>query len=169
MFPPRTRLRDATRLAGAIATGVLSRRPVRPRGDEARRPLPGDELLSAELQWTHGVTIRARPTEIWPWLAQMGCRRAGWYSYDRLDNGGVASARTIHPEWQTIAVGDVLPATPDGDDGFEVLRVDAPHALVLGGVYDLEAGGQVRFDATRPHRYWQVTWAFVLEPIGADG
>jgi len=59
-------------------TGVLSRRPVRPLADEAERPLPGDELVSsAKIRWTHGITIRARPAEIWPWLIHMGCRRAG--------------------------------------------------------------------------------------------
>lgn len=89
-----------------MVTGVLSRRQVCPLGDEARRPLPGDELVpSAKIRWTHGITIRARPTEIWPWLVQMGCRRAGWYSYDGLDNGGVPSAERIVPELQLTGVG----------------------------------------------------------------
>jgi hypothetical protein len=26
---------------------------------------------------------------------QVGCQRAGWYSYDRLDNGGLPSATQI--------------------------------------------------------------------------
>ena len=65
------------------------------------RPLPGDELVAdANGRWNHAVTIRARPAEIWPWLVQMGCRRAGWYSYDGLDNGGVRSAARIVPELQ---------------------------------------------------------------------
>jgi hypothetical protein len=61
---------------------VISRRPVRPLGDEGRRPLPGNALLpNAKGRWTHGVTIQAPPSAIWPWLLQMGCRRGGWYSY----------------------------------------------------------------------------------------
>src|SRR4029078_6473553 len=52
-----SRLRDLIRLAGVIVTGVLSRRPVQPLGDEARRQLPGDELVSGNAtQWTNGVT-----------------------------------------------------------------------------------------------------------------
>ena len=141
------RLRDATGLAGVIVSSVLSRRPVRPLGDEARRPLPGDELVSRKLQWTHGVTIRARPTEIWPWLVQMGCRRAGWYSYDRLDNDGVSSADRIVPELQRVEVGDILPWTPTAADGFVVRAVEPERALVLGD----DAGS--------------VTWTFALEPI----
>ena len=139
--------RDAAALAGVIVTGALSRRRVRPLGDEARRPLPGDELMAAELQWTHGITIRARPSEIWPWLVQMGCRRAGWYSYDRLDNDGVPSADRILPAFQHVEAGDILPWTPTDDDGFVVRAVEPERALVLGD------------DAGR------LTWALVLEPM----
>jgi hypothetical protein len=144
-----SRLPDAVRLAGVMVTGVVSRRPVRPLGDEARRPLPGDELVPAKVQQTHGVTIRARPTEIWPWLVQMGCRRAGVYSYDRLDNGGVPSADRIIPEFQHVEVGDILPWTPTADDGFIVRAVEPERALVLG-----EDTGSF-------------TWTLVLEPIDA--
>ncbi len=143
------RLRDAIALAGVIVTGVVSRHPVRPLGDEARRPLPGDELVPAKMQQTHGVTIRARPTDIWPWLVQAGCRRAGGYSYDRLDNGGVPSADRIIPEFQHIEVGDILPWTPTAEDGFIVRAVEPERALVLG-----EDSGSF-------------TWALVLDPVDA--
>jgi len=129
-------------------TGVFSRRPVRPLADEAERPLPGDELVSsAKIRWTHGITIRARPAEIWPWLIQMGCRRAGWYSYDGLDNGGVPSADRIVPEFQRVEVGGVFPQTTKAEDRFIVRAVEPERALVLGD----DAGS--------------LTWAFVLEPI----
>jgi len=70
----------------------------------------------------------------------MGCRRAGFYSLDTLDNGGVRSAREIHPELQRLDVEDVIPATPRGLDGFEVLRVEPSRVLVLGGLQDVRAG-----------------------------
>jgi hypothetical protein len=128
------------------------------------RSLPGDDLLpDAGGQTTHGISIEARPQSIWPWLVQMGCRRAGWYSYDFLDNAGIQSAREIHPELQEIAVGDVLPATPGGDDGFEVLHLEPPRLLILGGLFDSEHNTQLPFGAERPERYWHVTWAFVLD------
>ncbi len=66
--------------------------------EECAMPMPGDEYFtgdtSAYVAMTRAVTLRASPETIWPWLAQLG-RGAGWYSYDRLDNGGRASARHI--------------------------------------------------------------------------
>jgi hypothetical protein len=134
----------------------------------ARDPgaLPGDDLLpDATDQVTQDLTIAATPEQIWPWLVQMGCGRAGFYSLDLLDNGGRPSAREIHPELQHIEVGQILPATPHGPDGFEVLRIDPQRALVLGGLFDAAASRQLPFKSTRPKRYWHVTWAFALEPL----
>jgi hypothetical protein len=134
------------------------------RHDDDTRAMPGDELLADALaQLTDGITIEATPEAIWPWLVQMGSDRAGFYSVDLLDNANRRSAREIHPELQTIAVGDVLPARPGHEDGFEVLQVDEPHALVLGGLFDGER--QLAFAAPRPAHYSHVTWAFALEPI----
>ncbi|HEX5760071.1 MAG TPA: hypothetical protein VF121_12850 [Thermoanaerobaculia bacterium] len=55
-----------------------------PESADEDRPLPGDELLpDASDQLTHAVDVAAAPEEVWPWLVQMGCGRAG-YSGDPL-------------------------------------------------------------------------------------
>jgi hypothetical protein len=139
-----------------------------PEARENALPLSGDDLLpDAAEQVTHGITIEAPPERIWPWLVQMGCHRAGFYSVDWLDNAGMRSAREIHPELQNIRAGDVIPTVPEGTRGFEVLRVEAPRTLVLGGLYDRATEKQLPFAAPRPDRYWHVTWAFALEPLDA--
>lgn len=137
-----------------------------PAEAERSQPLAGDELLTdASAQVTQGITILESPERVWPWLVQMGCRRAGYYSVDWLDNGGVASSRELIPELMQLSVGQVLPATPEGDGGFEVLKIDAPHALVLGGLWDGARSRQLPFSSPRPEHFWQVTWAFVLERL----
>ena len=98
----------------------------------------------------------------------MGCGRGGFYSIDQLDNAGLPSAREIHPELQTLAVGDVIAATPDGEAGFEVLGIE-PHRVCSCSVGSRTPAPRatVAFTRERPERYWHVTWAFVLEPIDA--
>ena len=89
--------------------------------EEVERALPGDGVVKfPTFNATRGVTIQAQPEEIWPWLLQIGITRAGWYSYDWLDNLGRPSAQSIIPEWQHVAVGDVIPMSPDGKQGLRV-------------------------------------------------
>jgi hypothetical protein len=71
--------------------------------------LPGDGYLNhgpaARTVMTRATSIAAPPTVVWPWLAQMG-RGAGWYSFDRVDNGGISSARHIVSWIPTPQIGD---------------------------------------------------------------
>jgi hypothetical protein len=77
--------------------------------------------------------------------------RAGWYSYDWLDNGRQPSASRIVPELQHPAVGAVFPALPDVKEGFTLLALQHERALVLGFV---SANGTT-----------EVTWAFHLTEV----
>ncbi|WP_242342708.1 DUF998 domain-containing protein [Anaeromyxobacter terrae] len=123
--------------------------------EERRRALPGDDVLSeATRTWTHAVTIDAPPLAVWPWIAQMGAGRAGWYSWDALDNDGQPSAGELVPGWQRISVGDVLPAAPGVTDAFVVQRLEEGRDLVLVVPND---GAGVR-----------VTWEFLLDPLSGD-
>jgi hypothetical protein len=129
----------------------MTLRSVSASRDERTRRLPGDELISEPVgQLTHAVTINRPPRDVWPWLVQMGAgTRGGWYSYDRLDNGGHPSATGILPYLQQIRVGTLFPALPGRTDGFHVLAIDANSSLVIG--WRPPGGSPI------------VTWAFVLE------
>src|ERR1700693_2913735 len=73
--------------------------------EEVACAMPGDDVVqSPTFNATRAVTIQARPEEIWPWLVQIGCKRAGWYSYDWIDNLGIPSANRIVPELQHLEV-----------------------------------------------------------------
>ena len=80
--------------------------------DERSEPLPGDELpVSAfGIRATRAIDIDATPEQVWGWIVQIGTGKAGWYSYDLLDNLGRPSATELLDEWQQVAVGD--PAAP---------------------------------------------------------
>jgi hypothetical protein len=88
--------------------------------DLARR-MPGDEIVQRPIfNATRVVPINARPEDIWPWIVQIGFGRAGWYSYDLLDNLGRHSSERIVPELQDIAVGDLIPLGPGEGSGMFV-------------------------------------------------
>ncbi|MEP7288200.1 MAG: hypothetical protein ABI947_20805 [Chloroflexota bacterium] len=85
---------------------------------EIDRSMAGDEVIkSPTFNATRAVTIQAQPEHIFPWIMQMGVTRAGWYSIDLLDNLGKPSAEVILPEFQQLKPGDVIPMSPDGNQG----------------------------------------------------
>jgi membrane protease YdiL (CAAX protease family) len=138
-----------------LATRRTKARSVRATGDERTRTLPGDALIADSIgAFTHAITIGRPRRDVWPWLAQMGAgTRAGWYSYDVIDNGRRPSVDRIVPELQNLVVGMIFPAVPGATDGFTLLAFEAERFLVLGWV--------------SPESVRLMTWAFVLED--ADG
>jgi len=92
--------------------------------EEIDRYMVGDELLEdPELNATRAVEIRASPAEVWPWIVQMGYKRAGFYGFDKLDNGGVPSSDTIMPEFQGLQVGDSIPGGEYKGQIFHIMGV----------------------------------------------
>jgi hypothetical protein len=117
---------------------------------ECAQTLAGDELIPSPVGVVNNaVTIHRLPHDVWPWLAQMGAGRAGWYSYDFIDNGGHRSAERILPEFQHVTVGSVFPAVPGARDVFVVAHCEPERSLVLSW--------------RLPNGRYQTTWAFVLE------
>ena len=88
---------------------------------EIERPMPGDDIVEKpSFNANRAVTINAPAQNIYPWIVQMGVNRAGWYSYDLLDNLGKRSAETILLEHQNIKKDDLIPMSPDGKQGLYV-------------------------------------------------
>ena len=130
---------------------------------ERREQFPGDDLIpEARGGATHAITIRARAADIWPWLVQLGCDRAGFYSYDRLDNAGRANAHRIIPEFQNTKVGDVVPSRPGSPNGFEVLRMEPPRILLLGAFLRVPGFSNQPWEGQRPRAYVRSSWLFLL-------
>jgi len=116
--------------------------------------LPGDDLVSlANVTATRAVTVRAGVADVWPWIAQLGQGRGGFYSYDFLENlvgCDIHSADRIVREWQSIDEGDELKLHPQV--GLVVAVVEAGRALVLRGGVPI---GKMQ----APYDF---TWAFVV-------
>lgn len=155
-------------MTGAATCCALERglRDLGASGGEARERLPGDHLVPAPVHSaTQAISVDASPAGVWPWLVQMGCGRAGWYAIDRFDNAGRPSASAVHPEWQQLAVGDLVDAVPGGRIGFPVEILEPERALVFGG----PVRGATREPVRAPGARGEFSWAFVLRdaPGGA--
>jgi len=134
--------------------------------EEAALAISGDALVPRpKSQLTMGVTVEAPASAVWPWFLQLGCQRAGWYSYDLLDNGGVLSATRIIPEFQQLEVGDIIKNMPKGDSGFPVAIIDPYRQLTMAGTTDTETGEEV--DPNKPglEKYFSGNQTFLLQEI----
>jgi hypothetical protein len=101
---------------------------------EAAAAMPGDDLVPvSHFTATRAITIGARPSEVWPWLTQVGYGRAGFYSYDLLDNLGRPSATTVMPQWQQAGLGDLaapMASHPTPGTSFRVADAEPQAHLV---------------------------------------
>jgi hypothetical protein len=161
-------------VAVTAAVEVVYAAWVRPRlmrwgatDEEVTGAYPGAELVPhGQRAATMAVTIGAPPDQVWPWLVQMGGDRGGWYSWDRLDNGGRPSATEVHPEWQDLAVGGYVKYwTRKGPvDAWEVAALEPNRFLGLRGLRDLR-GRQLDPEQPRPSAYTEGLWAFLLTEL----
>jgi proline iminopeptidase len=135
--------------------------------EEVRQPFPGAGLIPGGTRHaTMAVTIDASPEAVWPWLAQMGYGRAGWYSWDRLDNLGRRSAERLHPEWQAIQLGDFLgPEAGVTSRAWAVAALEPGRFLGLRASFDLRHGCWFDPTGTPPPFSTDSLWGFLLEPL----
>jgi hypothetical protein len=148
--------------ASAVAVALARRRYLRwdSTTEELAAALPGDELVpNANITATRAISVAATADAVWPWIAQLGQGRGGFYTYDFLENivgCDIHSADRIVAEWQSVGVGDEVKLHPDM--GLRVARLDPGTALVLRGGIPI---GSV----APPYDF---TWAFVVR-VQEDG
>ncbi|MFN8028230.1 MAG: hypothetical protein U0W40_18265 [Acidimicrobiia bacterium] len=134
--------------------------------DEVDAELPGDELVDGTgPRTTRAVTVDAPPERVWPWVAQIGEDRAGFYSYawlERLAGCDMHNADWIHPEWQHHEAGEtVWLARRYRELGRQVVaRIEPGRVFAMVSPPD--------HDALVAGRRATGAWTFVLEPT-ADG
>jgi hypothetical protein len=151
--------------AMAAAAYVLFIRPWHLRwgatDKEVQRPMPGDDQVPHPfVTGTRAVTIDAPPEQVWPWLVQMGYRRAGWYAFDRFDNDNIQSAEEIIPTLQHLDIGQVI-----GEEGFAVQAIE-PHRLLLLTFHYPKTEWVVK-QGFWP-KFGECSWSILLDPIDGE-
>jgi hypothetical protein len=146
--------------AAGLACAVFAGRTIGRWGatcEEVARVLPGDDgVPRPQIASTRAIPIHAPATTVWPWLVQMGWKKAGWYSYDRIDNDGIPSAERIVPELQGLQIGDVVPE--GAEVGWTVEALEPNRLLLLTAHAPMSGVDWVqRRDSS---------WLFLLDEIG---
>jgi hypothetical protein len=145
-------------VGGAAAAYIRLARPRQLRwgatDQESDGFLPGDDLIAnPDLTATRAITVHTSAEQVWPWIAQLGQGRGGFYSYDALENlvgCHIHSADRVVPEWQGVKVRDQVKLHPEV--ALDVAIVEPGRALVLRGGVPM---------GTVPPPY-DTTWAFVV-------
>jgi len=179
----------AAAVAGSAAASYIGRGRSRQlrwgaADEEVEAALAGDELITApDLTATRAITIRAPAALVWPWIAQLGQGRGGFYTYDWLENLlglDMHSADHVVTEWQDIHAGDTIRLA--ADVGLDVAIAERGRALVIrGGIpmgpvpcpYDFTWGwvlreqpdGTTRLVVRERYAYTRRWAPFLLEPV----
>ncbi|GAB3766953.1 hypothetical protein FB382_001728 [Nocardioides ginsengisegetis] len=165
----RQRAGAAGLAAGYLALQWLGRTYGTSR-EERRAAMPGDDLVGRpQIQVTHAITIPAPPARVWPWLAQVGWHRGGWYTARWVDvllfPDNLPSADRVLDDFQQLEVGDLVPdGRPDTECFFVVRECEPGQRLVLQSTTHLPLSWRVR---DRARINW--TWSFVLTPEPGGG
>ena len=134
---------------------------------EVAQSLPGDEIVhEPSIISNRAVTIQAKPSDIWPWIVQIGQGRGGFYSYEWLENlfgCDIHNADSIMPEHQSLSVGDGIKLHLDTPP-VPVIAIEKERHLVLGAKMDPRNGHVVPLDSPSSEQHIIVSWVFVLQP-----
>ena len=166
-------------MAGLAALRLSRRSGVTDEEFNAR--MPGDELIAdASVEWTRATTLEAPPRQVWPWIAQMGFGRGGWYTsrlFDqivwRVDN---PSSDRLIEEFQEVRVGDIIPDGPDYAAYFHVADIRPEQWIVYRSIRHPYRGHPI--DPTVPEQienlearlihdgvYLDFSWAWELKAL----
>jgi len=129
---------------------------------------PGDELVpNPKGQYTHGISINASTDEVWPWLVQIGQNRAGFYSYELLENligCKMSNADRIVSEWQRLEVEDDILMHPTMGVPWKVAAIEPGRHLLLEIRADLRTQKTYERGARKPDKYQDSSWLLFLVP-----
>jgi hypothetical protein len=113
----------------------------------------------ARFNATRAITIDAPPEAVWPWILQLGYGRAGFYTYDLVDNGGIPSADKVIEAYQDVKVGDLIPMFHE------------THGLAIAYKVDSFETNQWMLWVHRPHEHEppDSTWSWRLTTLPDGG
>jgi len=131
--------------------------------EERSGPLPGDGLAPGPVHETRAIAIAAPAAQVFAWVAQIGQDRAGFYSYELLEDLAgceMPNVQQLDPALQRWSVGSKLwmypPDELDGLGHATLIHHEPGRALVFGTNTPSDPPGSPPTGS----------WSFVVEPTG---
>ncbi len=138
--------------------------------EEARRKLPGDGLvIEPKTKFTHTITINAPAEYVWPWVAQMGQGRGGFYTYEALENLiglNIYNSDVVLPEFQNPKIGDIIPFGPDS--GYPIVIYEEGSAMAIETKLNLETNNDYDPNISIPENFLHLTWLWYVEALNGN-
>lgn len=147
---------------------------------------PGENLIASPiLDLRYAIDIEGNPTDIWPWIIQMGYHRAGWYIdtwWDKVIQENFwprvvpkeargsfkPPAFDILPEFQSIGIGDIIPDGPPDSAYYEIVDLQPEQLLLLISTSHFKYAAPKFIYKTRYAPRGKFCWAFILEPLSSS-
>jgi len=134
--------------------------------EELQRELPGDELVKDVKGWyNHAITINAAPSDVWPWIMQLGQNKGGFYSYELLENiasSNIHNTDYIVPEFQDTVLGDKVAISPKAAP-YIVAAIEPGQVFVLQLRVNIQTQETVDNTQPLPGKYQDSSWVLFLE------
>ena len=137
---------------------------------EAKRPLPADELVNTpKTKFTHAIEINAPAKYVWPWIAQIGQGKGGFYSYEALENLvglQIYNVDIVLPEYQNPKIGDEVGFGPN--DSIPIIICEHGSAMAIENSLDLDSNKPYDPKSNPPKNYLHLTWLWYVEVLGEN-
>ncbi len=135
--------------------------------EETKRSFPGDEFVEEpKSQFTHAIKINASAQQVWPWIAQIGQGRGGFYSYEALEELAglhIRNADEILPEFQNPQLGDLIPFGQG--EAYPLIVCEKDKAMAIGHCRDLDRNEAYDPEVQKSENNFQVSWLWYVEPL----
>ncbi|WP_297792809.1 hypothetical protein [uncultured Eudoraea sp.] len=135
---------------------------------EAGLSFPGDHFVPhPRSEFVHAIEINAPARYVWPWIAQIGQGRGGFYSYEALENITglqIYNSDKVLPEFQQPELGDLIPFGPK--DACPIVLLENGKAMAIENWYDLNKNSVYNQALESPINYLHLSWLWMVEPLG---
>ncbi len=135
--------------------------------EEATRPLPGDEVVpSPKSKFTHAIKINAPAKYVWPWVAQIGQGRGGFYTYEALENLiglQIYNSDVVLPEFQNPSIDDTIAFAPG--DRTPLVICEHGRAMAIENSLDMDNNQMFYPKGPYPKNYLHLTWLWFIEEL----